>query len=177
MKLYLVRHGRTEWNVNRLIQGRIDVPLNEVGIKDAKRNAKKLKDVQFDICYCSPLQRARETANIIVDNKCDIVICDLITERDVGRLEGTTVNNYKARNFWDINKVNNEDGVESSRTLLSRTKEFLDFLKKKYTDEKVLIVSHSGTIKAMHYNIIGYDDKTNFNSFYCRHDDIYEYDI
>ena len=177
MKLYLVRHGRTEWNINKLIQGRIDVPLNEIGIKDAKRNSKKLKNIKFDVCYCSPLKRAKETADIIIDKKCDIIISDLITERDVGRLEGTTINSYKAKNFWDINNVNNDDGVETSIDLLARTKKFLDFLRKEYKEETILIVSHSGTIKAMHFNIVGYNKDTNFMDFYCRHDDIYEYDI
>ena len=177
MKLYLVRHGRTKWNTDRLIQGRIDVPLCDVGIKDAKRNAKKLKDVKFDICYCSPLIRAKETANIIVDGRCDIVINDLITERDVGRFEGAPVSSIKARSFWTVNENMDVDGVENYFQLLARTKEFLELLKTMYSDETILIVSHSGTIKALHYNIIGYDDNTDFLDFYCGHDDILEYDI
>ena len=177
MKLFLVRHGRTEWNINKLIQGRVDTSLCEIGIKDAKRNAKQLKNVVFDVCYCSPLKRARETADIIINNKCDIIINDLITERDVGRLEGTTVNSSKAKKFWDLDVELAEDGVESSRKLLERTKDFLELLKNKYKDETILIVSHSGTIKALHYNIVGYDDNTDFSEFYCKHEDVLEYDI
>lgn len=177
VKLYLVRHGRTEWNVNRMIQGRVDVSLNDLGVKDAKNNARRLKDITFDICYCSPLKRARETAEIIIGNKCDIIVDDLITERDVGRLEGTPVNNGKAKYFWDFNMNFDEDGVESSRDLLARANEFLEFLKEKYDKETILIVSHSGTIKALHYNIVGYDDNTNFDEFICKHDDILKYEI
>lgn len=177
MKLYLVRHGKTDWNLNRLIQGRTDIPLSDIGIKESKKIAKKLKDIQFDVCYSSSLKRALETANIIIKNNCTIIPSDLLVERDLGRLEGTPVHNYKVKEFWNINYEKDADGVETPKELLERTKEFLDYLKDKYTDETILVVSHSGTIKALHYNIVGYDDNTDLTEFYSDHNEIYEYDF
>ncbi len=177
MKLYFVRHGKTDWNLNRLIQGKTDIPLSDIGIKESKKIAKKLKDVKFDVCYSSSLKRAMETAKIIVEDSCEIIPNDLIVERDLGRLEGTLVHNYKVKEFWDINYQKDEDGVETPKELLARTKEFLDYLKKNYTDETILVVSHSGTIKALHYNIVGYDDNTDLTEFYSDHNEIYIYEI
>ena len=61
MKLYIVRHGETEWNKARRIQGQVDIPLNEFGRRLARKTAKGLSDITFDLCYSSPLSRARET--------------------------------------------------------------------------------------------------------------------
>ena len=66
MKIYFVRHGETDWNKERKIQGQVDIPLNEFGRHLARETAKGLRDVPFDVCFTSPLGRARETAEIIL---------------------------------------------------------------------------------------------------------------
>ena len=65
MRLYMVRHGETAWNKERRIQGQADIPLNEFGRMLAEKTAKGLSDIRFDICYTSPLSRARETAALV----------------------------------------------------------------------------------------------------------------
>ena len=65
MEIFLVRHGETEWNRQRRLQGRTDIPLNDTGLAEARRAAKALQDVSFDRIFTSPLQRARKTAEII----------------------------------------------------------------------------------------------------------------
>lgn len=72
MKLYVVRHGETDWNKNFLMQGNTNTDLNETGISQAKEIREKLKDIDFDVCYSSPLSRAYNTAKIICDNKVNI---------------------------------------------------------------------------------------------------------
>ena len=62
---YLIRHGKTDWNVVRKLQGRTDTPLNEDGRTMARKAAIECEDIDFDICYSSPLIRAKETANIL----------------------------------------------------------------------------------------------------------------
>ena len=54
-----MRHGKTDWNAKHKLQGRTDIPLNEEGIQMAEQAKEKYKDVNFDICYCSPLVRAK----------------------------------------------------------------------------------------------------------------------
>lgn len=89
MKLYLVRHGETSWNIGRKVQGQTDIPLNETGVRQAEKVREELKDEVFGVCYCSPLMRARRTAEIVVDGRVEIVIDDNLKERGFGELEGT----------------------------------------------------------------------------------------
>ena len=62
--LYIMRHGRTDWNEQYRLQGGTDIPLNEEGRRMAREAAETYRDVEFDLCYVSPLQRARETAEL-----------------------------------------------------------------------------------------------------------------
>ena len=64
--LYIMRHGRTDWNVRHKLQGRTDIPLNEEGRRMAEKAREEYRDVPLDICFCSPLIRARETAEIVL---------------------------------------------------------------------------------------------------------------
>lgn len=67
--LYIMRHGKTDWNAKHKLQGRTDIPLNEEGIQMAEQAKEKYKDVNFDICYCSPLVRAKKTAEIVLEGR------------------------------------------------------------------------------------------------------------
>ena len=62
--LYIMRHGKTDWNAAHRLQGHTDIPLNEEGRHMAIKARETYKDLHFDICYCSPLIRAKETAGI-----------------------------------------------------------------------------------------------------------------
>ena len=64
--LYIMRHGRTDWNDMHKLQGRTDIPLNSCGREMAEKAAEEYKDVPLDICFCSPLIRAKETAEIVL---------------------------------------------------------------------------------------------------------------
>ena len=101
MKLYLVRHAVTNWNEQGLMQGASNISLNENGIMEANSAKELLKDINFDICISSPLNRTVETANIIVHNKCKIICDDLLLERGLGDFEGKNYRLYKNHNFWD----------------------------------------------------------------------------
>ena len=65
-RIYLVRHGETDWNALGLCQGGVDVPLNEAGVAQAEALRVKLRNVRFDAAYTSPLARARRTAEIVL---------------------------------------------------------------------------------------------------------------
>ena len=66
MKLYVVRHGETVWNELHKVQGEADIPLAENGILLAEKTGEALKNVPFDLCFTSPLVRARKTAELIL---------------------------------------------------------------------------------------------------------------
>lgn len=176
MKLYVIRHGRTSWNEKGLMQGRVNIKLSETGKKEAKDIREKLKDISFDICISSPLKRTLETASIVTDNKYKIITDELLIERNLGEFEGKKYAEYEKLKFWDYKLNNDSYGVEPVKDILKRTSSFLNDLKEK--DYKtVLIVSHAATIRAINYNIIGYDSNTNFLDFKPTHGKVYEYEI
>lgn len=88
--LYIMRHGRTDWNERNKLQGRTDIPLNEAGRKMAEEAAAVYKNVPLDVCYCSPLARARQTAEIFLkDRNIPIITDDRLIEMSFGIYEGT----------------------------------------------------------------------------------------
>lgn len=87
--LYIMRHGKTDWNVKYKLQGRVDIPLNDEGRQMAVDARERYKDVHFDICYCSPLVRARETADIFLEGRDIKIIEDKrLLEMGFGECEG-----------------------------------------------------------------------------------------
>ena len=77
MLLYIVRHGLTPWNHLHKAQGSADIPLAQEGIDLARRTGEALMDVKFDICFTSPLTRARQTARLVLGGR-DIRTCTRI---------------------------------------------------------------------------------------------------
>ena len=89
--LYLMRHGQTEWNRMRMLQGRSDIPLNETGRQMARDAAQRYREVNFDVCFCSPLQRARETAELfLAGRQVPILPDERLVEMCFGDYEGTS---------------------------------------------------------------------------------------
>jgi len=87
--LYIMRHGRTDWNDRHKLQGRTDVPLNEEGRRMAEKAAEEYRDVPLDVCWCSPLIRARETAEIVLRGRdVPIFTDDRLREMSFGEYEG-----------------------------------------------------------------------------------------
>lgn len=81
MDIYLIRHGETDWNKEKKLQGVTDIPLNAYGIELAEKTAEGLKDVPFDRIYTSPLIRAKKTAEIIRGNRpIDLVVKEELKE-------------------------------------------------------------------------------------------------
>ena len=183
MKIYLVRHGQTDWNLQCRIQGRSDIPLNETGKKQAEELKKNIAELEFDVCYASPLIRAAETAKIAVDEKCEIVYDERLMERRFGDFEGKVAKDCKWSNIikgdlYDRRTNISEGGMETVKELLARSRGFLDWLKTKYPDDaKILIVAHGALLKTLHYNIVGYDDDTDFYDFFLENGEVVEYNI
>ena len=101
MLIYVLRHGITQWNKLKKVQGAMDIPLAPEGIELAKRTGEALKDVPFDICFTSPLARARQTAHYVLGNRQIPVIEDKrIQEIDFGVLEGSRFKDEQGREFW-----------------------------------------------------------------------------
>ncbi len=170
MEVYMVRHGKTDWNKIHKLQGRTDISLNEDGINQAKLVKEKLKNIDFTKVLVSPLKRAIETCELITDK--DYIVDDRLIERAFGTLEGSPVTLDSIKNHWDYKLNSNEGGMEPLHDLLKRLELFVNDLIKYNNDDKILIVSHACTIKAIRYNLIGYDENTDFLDFYLENGDI-----
>ncbi len=169
--LYIMRHGRTDWNDENRLQGKTDIPLNEEGREMARRAAKEYADVHFDICFCSPLIRAKETAEILLKGRNVPVVTDeRLEEMGFGVYEGSK--DYFENAEYPLNLFFEhpaeyvapvKDG-ESMEELFKRTGEFLE--EKVYPELKegkdVLIVGHG----AMNSAIICQVKKKNLEDFW-----------
>ena len=92
--LYVIRHGKTDWNEIKRIQGSTDTSLNDEGIGMARKAHDEYEGVRFDICFCSPLKRARQTAELLLEGR-DIPIeyDDRLRELSFGEFEGVDIAN------------------------------------------------------------------------------------
>lgn len=148
--LYVLRHGKTDWNAEKRLQGRTDVPLNDEGRKMAEKAAYEYRDVPFDICYCSPLIRAKETAEILLAGRdVPIVFDDRLQEMCFGVYEGLA-NSFQIPDcpinvlFQDPASYKGAEGAETFEELFARTGAFLreEALPKVRVGKDVLIVGH-----------------------------------
>ena len=155
---YIMRHGKTDWNEMKKLQGITDIPLNETGRQMARDAAEEYKDVHFDICYCSTLVRAKETAQILLkDRNVPIIFDERLREMGFGKYEGVEkcfdipdcpVNEFF---FHPENYKAPVEGGESLDTVFSRVMEFLDenVYPQLEAGKDVLIVAHGALNSAI----------------------------
>jgi probable phosphoglycerate mutase len=153
MNIVIVRHGETDWNLDGRMMGQKDIPLNNHGREQAKILRDKLSDLAFDCCYTSPLSRAKETAEIICNQRCGIICDDNLMERFGGTMEGIVVNDW-----GDFNK---DGSAESDASILNRAKQFLETIKQTNYN-CVLVVSHNGLLKNLRHLILEKDGEVDF---------------
>lgn len=152
MKLYLMRHGETDGNKARILQGRKDMPLNENGRDQAELAREDLKGILFDAYYVSPLSRAIQTAELVTGKTRDaFVIEDRIVEISFGNQEGKTLEELGPefqKFFLEPQNYVPIQGAESFESLIARVADFLEDMKTR-DQENILVVSHGAAIHAM----------------------------
>ena len=145
--LYLVRHGETDWNRARKIQGSTDIPLNELGREQAAASGRLLARRQWDAVYASPLSRAFETASIIAREAglhTPQAIAELV-ERNYGSAEGLTGTEID-RLFPDGADV---PGRETREQVAARVLPALHDLAAQHPGENLIVVAHGGVIRTV----------------------------
>ena len=151
MNLYVVRHGETIWNVEKKVQGITDIPLTEKGRKDAEELQELISTLDIDVVISSPLDRARETAKILVNNSLPINTDDRIKERDWGMNEGALIDTVDRWDCWDVILNTKVQNIECIQDFMYRVSSFLEDIKVRYKDSNVLIVTHSAVSRVIHY--------------------------
>ena len=173
MKIYLVRHGQCNSNVKRRSNYRHE-DLNERGVKQANELKEKIKNIEFDAIYASPLLRTKHTAEILNVNNKKIIFDERLREREPGSLEGQAFEVTDREEYWNFYTDVRFGTEERIPDLFSRVKEFLEELKvKEYT--KVLIVAHGGVSKAFYAYFNGIPEDGKFLNLGLKNCEIKEY--
>ena len=159
MELYIIRHGKTEWNKDKRLQGSVDIPLAEEGRRLAVISSAAMSTITFDRIYSSPLSRAYETACILRgDRKLDIIIDERLRELSFGDAEGRCFpelagdDSCTFRYFFDRPELYTP--VEHGETLEELCKRAASFMQEEILPleqncERVLIVAHGAINKAL----------------------------
>lgn len=177
MKIYVVRHGQTDYNINGLFQGRKDIPLNSVGIKQAEETAQKFKNIPVDIILVSPLTRAKETAKYIsnVTGIKPVIEQDLI-ERNFGDMEGKpNKEDCNIKMLLDYEKNYNICNVEPIQSLFKRVSDCLDKIIDKYMGKNVVLVTHGGVAQAIDIYFHGFPENKDLQSIALKNCEVREY--
>ena len=145
MKILLVRHGETNYNKNKLIQGHSDIELNETGRNQATSAGEKLSAHNIDYAFSSPLKRAVETARLMLDNSNnsqniskEVTADERLIEKFFGDFEGSTFDEY-------FSALESEQGLESIE---------------KDEDETILVVCHGALIRIFLTAVRAYPNMT-----------------
>ena len=155
MRLYMMRHGQTDWNKKHLWQGRTDIPLNENGRYVAELTREGMKDIPFDIAFCSPLCRAKETAEIVLKGRnIKLIEDERIIEMGFGPYEEKDMRYLDERMkifFEHPEQYDVPDGAESFEEVLAREGSFLEEIcsNPEYQDSTILIATHGAALRGL----------------------------
>ena len=169
MKIILARHGETEWNIEEVFRGRVDVELNEIGIKQAELLAEYLSDCKIEAVYSSPLKRALKTAETIASyHKLRVEIAPGLIDLDFGKWQGLCLKEVKKK-YKELyaewvnhpERVKIPDG-ESLNDVRERAIAVIDSVIAKYRETAVL-VSHRVVNKVLICALLGPDNSHFWN--------------
>lgn len=167
MKLYIIRHGETNWNKEKRLQGQHDVPLNEKGLALARQTGEGMKNIHFDYAFSSPLSRAFQTAQLALGERgLPITKDDRIQEISFGDWEGECILNnplfseiYLKNFYHDPFNCPSAPNGETFQDVVVRTTDFYHSLlaDDKYKDASILISTHGAASRCLLTNF--YEDK------------------
>lgn len=153
--IYLTRHGETEWNLARRLQGQLDSPLTDKGKLQAEWLRDRLKDVEFNAIYSSSSNRALDTAHIVKGHReMPIEKREELREIMMGKWEGQKVKVIEKEdptnffNFWNKPELFVTDSGEDFDAVIERTYKILEEIKANHTGN-VLVVSHGIVLKSL----------------------------
>lgn len=184
---YIARHGQVDWNTKGLVLGQRDHPLNDKGIKQAKRLAKEIKNIKFDAIFSSDLLRAKETAEIIASGrKIPVQTNKTLREQTFGHFEGWKKNEFI--NLFDKwNEMSDEerhnytlsDDMESNANAVKRLINFLEETSKQYLGKTVLVIAHGALMRYLliqlgyaSYDYLSHFENTGYIKITIKEEDI-----
>ncbi len=168
-EIILARHGETEWNAQEIFRGRLDIELNETGLKQAELLAEFLSSVKIEAIYSSPLKRSLKTAEAIASHhKLDVKISPRLIDFDFGKWQGLPHQEVKSKyqelyTEWlnSPDKVTMPEG-ESLHDVKERATRMVDEVIAKY-EGTVILVSHRVVNKVLICALLGLDNSHFWN--------------
>lgn len=165
---YIVRHGQTDWNIQKIIQGQLDIPLNTTGEKQVKGVAEKFKKIKFDLAFSSDLLRAKRTTEIIaLEHKLAVQTTELLRERHFGKMEGQPSQVFFTH-LTLMNRLSHEERFkhkfdktfESDEAFVARVLTFLRETAVAHPGKTVLVGTHGGVfhVLLLHLGVITYKE-------------------
>lgn len=161
-RLMLVRHGKTEWNETGRYQGCSDTCLSSTGLEEAEAVRQRLAAEKIDVIYCSDLERAVRTAEIIASGRdVRLVTCKELREIDFGEFEGLTFvevgQRYPDNDWWTARDAAQKlPRGESVSQLAARVDQFIAVCLEKHTEEEtILVVAHGGSLRTLVCRLLG----------------------
>lgn len=164
-QVYLIRHGRTAWNVEERLQGHTDIPLNEEGESQAYLLKEKLKNIQFSAVFSSDLSRANRTASIVLNSqKVEIIKTPALRERYMGVWEGRLASEltswFKEQALSTDNFSQDaylsykwQNDIESYAEVYQRLRDLLVRESISHQGSTILVSSHGGVLRALLYQL------------------------
>lgn len=178
MRIYITRHGQTDWNYQRIIQGKTDIPLNDTGRSQAQITRDELKETSLDLIISSPLMRAYETAQIINEaHQVPIVIDERVEERGFGDLEGASISDVDFTCFWRVAHEDKFPSCEKTSAFYERVHSFIDEAKVKYKNQNILVVAHGGVSLPFYTYFHGLPDQEDMREFMLNNCEVACYEI
>lgn len=152
VRLVIVRHSKTAWNIAGRVQGMSDIPLAPES-EEATRAAGRKLCPPPDAAFCSPLKRARRTAELLLEGSGVVPVSDpRLEERNFGELEGKTYAELGLPDhtelFYALDKAK---GAESGESVFGRVRSFLEDMIARFDGKRVLVVSHGVCISYLLY--------------------------
>ena len=142
----LFRHGQTDWNINFLLQGITDVPMNETGIAQVIQAREALLMQEWDVLLTSPLGRARHSAQLVAEVLgLELRIEELLVERSFGEAEGLSYDQWREK-FETMEEI---PGVEPKHLVESRAVSLMEKIRIEHSGKRVLAVSHGAFIRSV----------------------------
>jgi probable phosphoglycerate mutase len=149
LRIYLARHGQTDWNAQQRMQGRLDVPLNDKGREQAHLLVERMRGVALAHIYCSSLSRSRETAQIVAGGR-PVESLPGLDEQAYGKFQGKVLDGSDTELQKEFDRRRSDpddalDGGESANQHLARVKATLEMIRETNPSGQILIVGHGGT--------------------------------
>lgn len=165
LRLLIVRHGLTDWNMEERMQGRSDVTLNKEGIAQCKKLARHLSKEKIDLIFTSEMSRARDTAELIARKKIKVIVDPNFNEIDYGIFDGKSLKEIESHpllsKLWRQRKKDRykfriplgESYADVQTRIMSSLRRIIEL----YDDHTILIVTHGIVKRLIVMTLLGLD--------------------